>query len=175
MRRPMLSLLLVLLAVLVPMKCSETAFSEQDAWMNVGLTFYNEPGSGLACGGNFDEEGLWAAVPIEWNQAGYVSCGDMLTADFGDGTVVTVPIRDFGCHLHYPAWGGDGETPYGADFPRRGILKELSTGLGRITVIDKETGEVWNLPPTTAWWRKDCCGPLTWEPPRPGGPRELWK
>jgi hypothetical protein len=132
----------------------------------VGLTFYapSFEGETLACGGKYDDQhGLWAAVPIEWNKDGYVHCGDMLYATFSNGVTVTVPIRDFGCHLHYPAY--DSGLPYGADFPRILGLEKVPTGTGTIAVKHKD-GEWWDIPPLTAWGRQWCDGPLTKEEKR---------
>ena len=134
--------------------------------LTVGLTFYGGDfeDKTLACGGTYTEaNGLWAAVPIEWNKAGYVSCGDILLAKFTNGQEIRVPVRDFGCHLHYPVW--DSDLPMGADFPRYGELKKTPTGTGQVSV------EGWTPPPMDAWGTKWCNGPLTMKPRKRHRPR----
>lgn len=129
--------------------------------ITLGLTFYHPQfeGETLACGGKYDKKhGLWMAAPIEWNQSGFVSCGDMAYATFASGLTITVPIRDFGCHLHYPAH--DSGLPYGGDFPRILGLEQVPTGTGTLAVKRKD-GEWWDIPPLTAWGTEWCDGPLT--------------
>lgn len=133
--------------------------------ITIGLTFYHPKfqGETLACGGTYtDTNGAWAAVPIEWNKDGYVSCGDMVFATFSNGLTITVPIRDFGCHLHYPAF--DSGLPYGADFPRILGLEKVPTGTGTLAVKRKDGW--WDIPPLVAWGTKWCDGPLTQRPSR---------
>lgn len=124
-------------------------------WLTIGITFYNMEGETLACGGVYTE-GMWAAVPIEWEQRGYASCGDTLIAVLADGSRVEAPIRDTGCLLHYPIW--DSGLPFGADFPIYGRGSK-PTGTGKITV--RRNGKWWDVPPLTAWGTKWCQGPLT--------------
>lgn len=138
-------------------------------WLTVGLTFYGGDfvGSGLACGGVYTEsEGVWAAVPIEWVQGGYVSCGDMLEAIFADGRRVMVPIRDTGCHLHHAVW--DTGRPFGADFPNWPWWRDgTPTGTGRVRV-KRQDGSWWTPPPMMAWATQYCEGPLTVARPEAG-------
>lgn len=130
--------------------------------ITIGLTFYQLEGETLACGGTYNaNHGLWMAAPIEWNKDGYVSCGDMAYVTFANGLSITVPIRDFGCHLHYPAYGGN-DLPYGGDFPRILGLEKVPTGIGTLAVRRKN-GSWWKEPPLLAWGTQWCDGPLTYK------------
>jgi len=131
--------------------------------ITVGLTFYapSFEGETLACGGKYDDRhGLWMAAPIEWNKGGYVSCGDTALVTFSNGLSIKVPIRDFGCHLHYPAY--DSGLPYGGDFPRINGLEKTPTGTGTVAV-KRKGGGWWDIPPLLAWGTEWCDGPLTWK------------
>lgn len=148
-------------------------------WLTIGLTFYSGDqwtGNPLYCGGIYTEtEELWGAVPIEWLREGYVGCGDLIFAEFADRTQIQVRVKDAGCHLHWPAYGGGGQLPYGADFPRFGELKKTPTGVGKIAVLRKD-GSWWEIPPLDAW-ATDVCeeGPLTGEKPEPKAiPDPVW-
>jgi hypothetical protein len=138
--------------------------------MTIGITFYllsDFGGSGLACGGTFTTgHGLWAALPIEWEQAGSISCGDIAHITLSSGRKIKVPIMDLGCHLHYPvgsSLGGDGIMPYGADLPRIGKLKRAKTGIGELSVYRTSKGRWWTPPTLSAWGTDWCHGPLTKE------------
>lgn len=144
-----------------------TATITATLWIALGFTFYNGPvDSNLACGGKFTDTGhMWGAVAIEWNKAGYVSCGDTLIAEFPTGRRIEVPIMDFGCHLHHHIW--DGLAPsMGADFPSFPEFRQKEpTATGRMTVIRKD-GTPWDIPPLKAWGSEWCDGPLTYRPTR---------
>ena len=90
--------------------------------MTIGITFYMATGQGMACGDVFtDTMGPSVSMPIEWNQSGAVSCGDIAHMTLASGHKITATVRDFGCMLHYPvgkSLGGDGAVPYGPDIAR---------------------------------------------------------
>ena len=130
--------------------------------ITVGLSFYggadfiNHP---LYCGGTYLVDGdPWAAVAVEWFKQGYVHCGDTLFATFKDGRQVEVPIRDAGCHLHWPVY--DTGLPFGADFPSlKSWRNGTPTGTGQIAVRHKD-GSWWTPPPLRPWYG-GCEGPLS--------------
>lgn len=131
-------------------------------FITVGLTFYGGDfiGQEMAWGDTYTESlGTWAAVPVEWVKSGYVGYEDMVVAILKDGRVIEAPIRDTGCHLHFPTY--DSGLPYGADFSIYG-RDGAPTGTGTMAVR-KKNGEWWIPPSTLAWDTETCHGPLSHE------------
>lgn len=82
------------------------------------ITFYSaQEGDLLYCGGVYEQDGRWLALPVEAYQSGLVTCGDVF-AVWSGGKILYLSARDAGGFGPYCVMNGEECVDIVADLPK---------------------------------------------------------